>query len=60
MIDLLNKYDRLLTFKTVHHFIKIEKIIKNKNFVFDSMPVPQKINVNCGLCLLFLKKNEKV
>jgi hypothetical protein len=41
-----------ISFKDIPDGLKAEKILKNKNIKFKSIPVPNKINQSCGVALM--------
>lgn len=48
----------LILFDSVHHALKAEKILKNKDIIFKLIPVPKEISSDCGVCLRFLLEDR--
>lgn len=49
------------TFKSTHHAIQGEGVLKEHNIFFKTIPTPREITFSCGLALLFaLDDVEKV
>lgn len=46
-------YDRLLSFASVHHAIRAEKILLEIGITVIALPTPREIDISCGQCLLF-------
>lgn len=46
----MNDYS-LITFKSTHHAIRFEKVIKENNFNAEIIPVPRQIHDSCGLAV---------
>lgn len=47
-------YDRLLSFGSVHHAIRAEKLLLAAGIKVDALPTPREIDISCGECLLFM------
>lgn len=47
-------YDRLLSFGSVHHAIRAEKLLLAADIKVDALPTPREIDISCGECLLFV------
>lgn len=43
----------LSTFKSTHYAIQAEKILKENNIFFKTIPTPREVSHSCGLALLF-------
>ncbi len=43
----------LITFKSTHHTIQAEGLLKDKGLVFKTIPTPREITKSCGLAILF-------
>lgn len=41
----------ILTFQSIHHVLKGEKILKREGVAFDLVPVPKEVNPDCGMAL---------
>lgn len=57
-MTLYREYDRLLSFSSVHHAIRAEKLLCEKGIKIIAMPTPREIDISCGQCLLFMTKDE--
>jgi hypothetical protein len=53
-------YNRLLSFGSVHHAMKAEKLLLAAGITVDSLPTPREIDISCGECLLFMGTNQQV
>ena len=51
-------YDRLLSFGSVHHSIRAEKLLLTAVITVDALPTPREIDISCGECLLFMATNQ--
>jgi len=51
-------YDRLLSFASVHHAIRAEKLLLAVGIVVAPVPVPREIGISCGQCLLFMATDQ--
>jgi len=52
-------YDRLLSFFSVHHAIRAEKILAKAGISVVTLPTPREIDISCGHCLLFIAVDQK-
>lgn len=52
-------YDRLLSFVSVHHAIRAEKLLVEIEIDVVALPTPREIDISCGQCLLFLAIDQK-
>lgn len=52
-------YDRLLSFGSVHHAMRAEKLLLKAGIKVDALPTPREINISCGECLLFMATNQQ-
>ena len=43
----------VVTFNSTHHAISGEKIFKDNNVPFKTIPTPREITLSCGLSILF-------
>lgn len=51
----------LLTFKSTHLALQGERIFKERDIVFKTIPTPREVSHSCGLALLFISDDiEKV
>lgn len=60
----------LATFKSTHYAIQAEKVLKENDIFFKTIPTPREVSHSCGLALLFtfesigkvkiLMKNEDI
>ena len=48
-----------MSFESVHHMIKAEKVLKEAGISVYPMPTPREIAISCGQCLLFMSHEEK-
>lgn len=53
-----SEFDRLISFSSVHHAIKAEKILAQANIKAVALPTPREIAISCGQCLLFQAKDQ--
>lgn len=53
-----SSYDRLLSFDSVHHAIRAEKVLLAAGMIVLPVPVPREIHISCGQCLLFVAKDQ--
>jgi len=61
VITIYQNYDGLLSFDSVHHAIRAEKLLLAAQIIIVSLPTPREIDISCGQCLLFaVKDQEKV
>ena len=52
-------YDRLLSFASVHHAIRAEKLLLAAGIIVVTLPVPREIDISCGQCLLFVAADQQ-
>jgi hypothetical protein len=52
-------YDRLLSFGSVHHAMRAEKLLVAAGIKIDDLPTPREINISCGECLLFMATDQE-
>ncbi len=52
-------YDRLLSFFSIHHAIRAEKILANAGIGVVALPTPREIDISCGHCLLFIAGDQE-
>lgn len=45
-----------MTFKSVHHAMRTDAKLKEKNFKYKIIPVPTSISATCGMCIRFEKE----
>ena len=51
----------IITFNSTHHAISGEKIFKDNEITFKTIPTPREITLSCGLSILFnLEDIERV
>jgi hypothetical protein len=53
------QFDRLLSFASVHHAIRGERLLKAVEVEVVALPTPREIDISCGQCLLFNSVNEE-
>jgi hypothetical protein len=41
----------IIVFRSIHDVIKSEKLIKNKGFDYQIVPVPTHLSSECGMCI---------
>ena len=41
----------IIVFRSIHDVIKSEKLIKNKRFDYQVVPVPSHLSSECGMCI---------
>lgn len=46
-------FDRLISFASVHHEIRAEKLLLAAGINVIALPTPREIDISCGQCLLF-------
>lgn len=51
--------DRIITFESVHHALKAEKIIRSAGLAADAISVPRHLSSDCGIALRFDAGDEK-
>jgi hypothetical protein len=54
-----DNYDRLLSFDSIHHAIKAERLLRTANIAATAVPTPREISISCGQCLLFAAGDEE-
>lgn len=47
----------LITFKSTSHALQGEQVLKDRNFVFKTIPTPRDVSTSCGLSLLFIEED---
>jgi len=52
------QYDRLLSFVSVHHAIRAEKVLIQDQIAEQMIPTPREIDISCGQCLIFSAGDE--
>ena len=57
-MTIYGEYDRLLSFSSVHHAIRAEKLLAEKGIKVIALPTPREIDISCGQCLLLLAKDQ--
>lgn len=51
----------LSTFKSTHYAIQAEKVLKENDIIFKTIPTPREVSHSCGLALLFTVEDiEKI
>ena len=45
-------YERLLSFASVHHGIRAERLLMAAGITVITLPTPREIDISCGQCLL--------
>ncbi|SPF53828.1 hypothetical protein SBF1_7010004 [Candidatus Desulfosporosinus infrequens] len=53
------KYDRLLSFGSVHHAMRAEKLLTAAEIKIDALPTPREIDISCGECILFMAADQQ-
>lgn len=53
-------FDRLLSFSSVHHEIRAEKLLLAAGIMVIALPTPREIDISCGQCLLFEAADQKI
>lgn len=51
-------YDRLITFFSVHHAIRAEKLLAGAAIPAVPVPTPREVDISCGESLLFYGRDE--
>jgi hypothetical protein len=51
--------DRLISFASVHHAIKAEKLLTEAGVAVTALPTPREISISCGQCLLLAAKDQQ-
>lgn len=54
-----SKYDRLITFASVHHAIRAEVLLRRCDIATLLVPTPREIDISCGQCLLFFMSDQQ-
>lgn len=44
---------KIVTFPSVHHALKAEKLLREKNIPAAAINTPRRISSDCGICLRF-------
>lgn len=52
-------YNRLLSFASIHHAIRGEKLILAAGIKVVALPTPREIGISCGECLLFMESDQQ-
>jgi hypothetical protein len=52
------KYDRLLSFTSIHHAIRAEKLLSEGGISVIALPTPREIDISCGQCLLCMVQDQ--
>ncbi|MEG6584397.1 DUF3343 domain-containing protein [Dendrosporobacter sp. 1207_IL3150] len=58
VFKIFSEYDHLVTFSSVHHAIRTEKLLENAGIRVAAIPTPREISVSCGQCLLFKSQDK--
>jgi len=53
------QYDRLVSFASVHHGLRAEKLLAAAGIEAAAAPTPREVDISCGQCLLFAGKDEQ-
>jgi len=59
VIIIYPSYDRLLSFASVHHAIRGEKLLLAAGIIVVIVPTPREIDISCGQCLLFAANDQQ-
>ena len=59
MIVTYHEYDRLLSFASVHHALRAEKLLAAAGIRLAAVPTPREVDISCGQCLLFAAIHEQ-
>lgn len=51
-------FDRLMSFASVHHEIRAERLLLAAGMTVMALPTPREIDISCGQCLLFEAVDE--
>lgn len=54
-----SSYDRLLSFLSVHHAIRAEKILTKAGIDVVFLPTPREIDISCGQCILLSAADQE-
>lgn len=47
----------LTTFKSTHYAIQAERVLKENDIFFKTIPTPREVSHSCGLALLFIPES---
>ncbi len=50
---------KIVTFPSVHHALKAERLLKKKDIEIRVINTPRHVSSDCGICLRFDDENEK-
>ncbi|QJW48418.1 DUF3343 domain-containing protein [bacterium BFN5] len=56
--NIFSEYNRFLSFSSVHHAIRAEKLLGAAGIKVVAMPTPREIVISCGQGLLFMAANQ--
>lgn len=56
---IFSEYDRFLSFSSVHHAIRAEKLLGAADIKVVAMPTPREIAISCGQGLLFMAVHQE-
>lgn len=59
MIKVYPDFDRLLSFSSVHHALRAEKLLLIAGLMAVSLPTPREIAISCGQCLLVKSADQE-
>ena len=59
MVATYPEYDRLLSFASVHHALRAEKLLTAAGLAVAAVPTPREVDISCGQCLLFAAACEQ-
>ena len=59
MVATYPEYDRLLSFASVHHALRAEKLLTAAGIAVAAVPTPREVDISCGQCLLFAAACEQ-
>jgi len=51
--------DRLISFASVHHAIRAERLLTEAAIKVMALPTPREISISCGQCLLFNAESQE-
>ncbi len=51
---------RVLTFQSIHHVLKAEKLLLKAGFKLDIIPTPKNISSDCGMSIRIYCENAKI
>ncbi len=43
----------VISFESTHYAMQAERVLKEKNYEFDTIPTPREITLSCGLAIRF-------